>query len=157
MKQFRLDFSPTLCRNPKLRQEVIQLLLEFSDVISIGGYGQTNLVSHAIHLEPGSHPIKIKHRPLNPTMEGSLRKQIDKWLTQDVVEEADSPWSFPSVPVPKKNSDELRWAVDYLKLNAITKKDAYPLPNIVDNLSRLSSSKIFSTLDGAGAFHAVPM
>ena len=90
-------------------------------------------------------------------MEGSLRKQIDKWLDQDVVEEADSPWSFPLIPVPKKNSDELRWAVDYRKLNAITKKDAYPLPNIADNLSRLSGSKIFSTLDGAGAFHTVPM
>ena len=39
----------------------------------------------------------------------------------------------------------------------MTKKDAFPLPNIADNLSRLAGSKVFSTLDGAGAFHAVPI
>ena len=90
-------------------------------------------------------------------MEESLRQQIDRWLEQRVVEEADSPWSFPLVPVPKKNSKEVRWAVDYRKLNAVTKKDAFPLPNIADNLSRLSGSRVFSALDGAGAFHAVPV
>ena len=33
----------------------------------------------------------------------------------------------------------------------------FPLPNIADNLSRLSGSRVFSALDGAGAFHAVPV
>ena len=47
--------------------------------------------------------------------------------------------------------------MDYRRLNAVTKKDAFPLPNIADNLSRLSGSRIFSALDGAGAFHAVPV
>ena len=88
-------------------------------------------------------------------MEESLRQQMDRWLEQRVVEEADSPWSFPLVPVPKKNSKEVRWAVDYRKLKAVTKKDAFPLPNIADNLSRLSGSRVFSALDGARAFHAV--
>ena len=32
-----------------------------------------------------------------------------------------------------------------------------PLPNITDNLSCLSGSHLFSALDGAGAFHAVPV
>ena len=90
-------------------------------------------------------------------MEESLRQQIDRWLEQRVVEEADSPWSFPLVPVPKKNSKEIRWAIDYRKLNAVTKKDAFPLPNIADNLSRLAGSRVFSALDGAGAFHVVPV
>ena len=99
----------------------------------------------------------MKHRPLNPVMEESLRQQIDRWLEQRVVEEADSPWSFPLVPVPKKNSREVRWAVDYRRLNAVTKKDAFPLPNIADNLSRLAGSRVFSALDGAGAFHAIPV
>ena len=47
--------------------------------------------------------------------------------------------------------------MDYRHLNAVTKKDAFPLPNIADNLSRLSGSRVFSVLDGAGAFHAVPV
>ena len=73
------------------------------------------------------------------------------------MEEADSPWSFPLVPVPKKNSREVRWAVDYRKLNAVTKTDAFPLPNIANNLSHLAGSRVFSALDGARAFHAVPV
>ena len=152
---FRLDFSPLLQRDSRLRKEVIQALLQFADVISIGGYGETNLVSHAITVNTGTTPIKMKHRPLNPVMEESLRQQIDRWLEQRVVEEADSPWSFPLVPVPKKNSKEIRWAVDYSGLNAVTKKNAFPLPNIADNLSHLSGSYVFSALDGVGAFYAV--
>ena len=155
--QFRLDAAPVLQRDPRLRKEVIRTLLQFSDVISIGGYGKTNLISHPINVYPGTTPIKMKHRPLNPVIKESLRQQIDRWLEQQVVEEADSPWSFPLVPVPKKNSKEVRWAVDYRRLNAITKKDAFPLPNIADNLSRLAGSRVFSTLDGAGAFHAIPV
>ena len=61
------------------------------------------------------------------------------------------------MPVPKKNGKEIRWAVDYRRLNAVTKKDAFPLPNIADNLTCLCSSRIFLALDGAGAFHAVPI
>ena len=154
---FRLDASPLLQRDSRLRKEVIRTLLQFADVISIGGYGETNLISHSMVVEPGTTPIKMKHRPLNPVMEESLRQQIDRWLEQWVVEEADSPWSFPLVPVPKKNGKEIRWAVDYRRLNAVTKKDAFPQPNIADNLSCLSGSRVFSALDGAGAFHAVPV
>ena len=101
---FRLNSSPLLQRDSRLWKEVIRVLLQFADVISIGGYGETNLISHAITVKPGTAPIKMKHRPLNPVMEESLRQQIDRWLEQRVVEEADSPWSFPLVPVPKKNS-----------------------------------------------------
>ena len=154
---FRLNDSPLLQRDSHLRKEVIRVLLQFEDVISIGGYGETNLISHAITVDPGTTPIKMKHCPLNPVMEESLRQKIDRWLEQQVVEEADSPWSFPLVPVPKKNCKEIRWAVDYRRLSAVMKKDAFPLPKIADNLSRLSGSRVFSTLDGAGAFHAVPV
>ena len=37
--------------------------------------------------------------------------------------------------------------MDYLKLNAITRKDAYSLPRVDDSLEALSGSRWFSTLD----------
>ena len=83
------------------------MLLQYADVISIRGYSETNLISHAINVEPGTLPIKMKHRPLNPIMEESLRQQIDRQMEQPLIEEADSPWSFPLVPVPKKNGNDL--------------------------------------------------
>ena len=113
-------------RDSQLRKEVIRTLLQFADVISIGGYGETNLISHAIVVEPGTAPIKMKHCPLNPVMEESLRQQIDRWLEQRVVEEADSPWSFPLVPVPKeeREGDSLGRGLS-ARLNAVTKKDCF--------------------------------
>ena len=110
---FLLDASLTLWLDLKLRKVIIKTLLQFSDVISVGGYGNTNLVSHSITVGPKTTSIKMKHWPLNPIMEESLKKQIDQWMMQNIIEEADSPWSFPLVPVPPKNSDKIRSAVDY--------------------------------------------
>ena len=78
--QFCLDAAPVLQKDPRLRKEVIPTLLQFSNVISIGGYGKTNLISHPINVYPGTTPIKMKQRPLNPVMEESLHQQIDWWL-----------------------------------------------------------------------------
>ena len=66
--KFLLDASLLLQRDSRLREEVIWVLLQFADVISIGGYGETNLISHAITVNPGTTPIKMKHRPLYPVM-----------------------------------------------------------------------------------------
>lgn len=47
----------------------------------------------------------------------------------------------------KKKDGTIRFCVDFRKLNAITKKDSYPLPKIDDILDQLSSNTWFSTLD----------
>ena len=153
---FKLDDSPILVRNPHLKKQTIELLQKYSDTISVDDkYGKTHLVEHEIITEDVP-PIKLRHRPINPVLEKNLRDQVTKWTEQGIVQPSTSPWSFPLVPVPKKNG-KIRWAVDYRKLNSVTKKDSFPIPNVNDNLSRLSKSRIFSTIDGAGAFHAVPI
>lgn len=47
----------------------------------------------------------------------------------------------------KKKDDTYRFCVDYRKLNAVTKKDVYPLPVIDDLFSYLRGARYFSTLD----------
>jgi hypothetical protein len=59
---------------------------------------------------------------------------------------SDIPWSSPVVLVRKKNGD-LRFCVDYRKLNDVTRKDCFPLPRIDDTLDMLAGVKWFSTLD----------
>jgi hypothetical protein len=49
----------------------------------------------------------------------------------------------------KKKSEETRLCVDHRKLNAITKKDSFPMPRIDDVLDLLVGQKFFSTLDMA--------
>ena len=96
---FQLNESPLLQRDSHLWKEVIRVLLQFGDVISIGGYGETNLISHAITVDPGTTPIKMKHRQLNPVMEESLKQQIDRRLVMvvlrvELIEIGENPEAF---------------------------------------------------------------
>ena len=149
-----LEKTPWLERDEGHLKQAEQLVLEFHDVFSRDDeYGSTDLVQHAIHTGDAA-PIKCKNRPINPLQQENLREQLDKWERQGVIEPSESPWGFALLAVPKKNG-KTRWAVDYRRLNDITVKDSYPLPNIEDNLARLGKSRVFSALDGAGAFHVV--
>jgi len=62
-----------------------------------------------------------------------------------------SPWAAPIVLVLKKTGDTCL-CVDFRKLNAITKKDYFPLPRIDDVLDLLQGQKYFSTLDLASGY-----
>ena len=107
-------------------------------------------------LEDIAHPINQRFRPINPNLEPALRKQLDAWLEHDVIQPSNSPWNFGLVAAKKKDG-RLRWCVDYRQLNKKTVKDRFPIGNINDNLNRLSHSTIFSTIDGSGAFHVIPL
>ena len=56
------------------------------------------------------------------------------------MKESSSPWSSPVVLVSKKDGSQ-RLCVDYCQLNAVTVKDAFPLPRVDDSLAALSGSR----------------
>ena len=154
-EEFELNKNPLLSSKDRMVQ-VLEMLCKHWEIYSTdGSFGRTELIQHDIHTE-AVPPVKLRYRPLNPKLEKNLKEQLEEWLKHDVVEESNSPWSFALVAVKKKNG-KIRWCVDYRKLNDITKKDAFPLPFIEDNLARLADSKIFSAVDGMGAFHVVEL
>ncbi len=151
-REFKIDDSPCLTEEQKSR--ALALLLQFFDIFAAdGSFGCTDLLEHEIHTDDVA-PIKTRWRPINPLLEKDLRAQLDKWLAEEVIEPSNSPWSFAMVAAPKKNG-KIRWCVDYRQLNAVTRKDSFPLPQIEDNLARLAHSTVFSGIDGSGAFHVV--
>ena len=153
----KLDENEIIKQKPELKEEVIQLFLENRAAIAVTDhdYGKTNLVKFQIELKPGATPVHMKLRPLNPFQEKDLNRQLDEWLNGGIIEESISPWGAALVPCKKKNSDKLRWALDYRQLNLQTIKDNYPLPNIESNLHKLSGSSCFSCVDALGAYHNV--
>ena len=152
--EFKLQEAPWLLDSPAELTKALDIMMDFYDIFSHDDeYGKTNWVQHRIHTGDAL-PVRQKHRPLNPLRQDDFKNQFLNWKKQEVIEASDSPWSSALLAVPKKNG-KTRWCIDYRDLNKVTTKDSHPLPVIADNLARLSSSKVFSAIDGAGAFHAI--
>lgn len=116
--------------------------------------GCTNLVEHKIITD--SAPIKQRYYPVSPNMQRHIDDELNKMLDQDIIEESTSAWSSPILLVPKKDGG-FRFCVDYRKLNAVTKKDAYPLPYISTILDQLRDARFMSSLDIKSAYWQIKM
>lgn len=120
----------------------------------ISGLGKTSLLSH--HIDVGdAKPIKQRHFPVSPAVEKLLYSEVDRMLQLGVIEESDSAWSSPVVLVQKPG--KVRLCLDSRKVNAVTAKDAYPLPQIDGILSRLPKAVYISSLDLKDAFWQIPL
>jgi len=83
-----------------------------------------------------------------------LRKTLTELLEKNFIRVSNSPAAAPVLFV-KKPGGGLRFCVDYRALNAITKKDRYPLPLINETLERVGKAKWFTKLDVIAAFHKI--
>ena len=63
-----------------------------------------------------------------------------------VIQESQSPWSGVHCYCEEKNGS-YRFCFDYRKLNDVTSKDCYHLPNIEDTFNTLSDARFFCSLD----------
>ena len=64
-----------------------------------------------------------------------VKKELDKMLAEGIVQPSHSPWASPIVLVEKKNGN-VRFCVDYRKLNLVSKFDAYPKQYITISVQR---------------------
>jgi hypothetical protein len=72
-------------------------------------------------------------------------------LKNDLVEEAHSPWVAPVLIIDKKDGTK-RLVVHFRRLNRVTRKDRYPIPNITETLDSLVKAKFFTKLDLAAGY-----
>jgi transposase InsO family protein len=82
----------------------------------------------------------------------AAKKYIEENLHKGFIEPSQAPFASP-ILFSRKADGSLRFCVDYRKLNALTRKDRYPLPLIDETLTRLRKAKIFTKLDIRQAFH----
>jgi hypothetical protein len=121
-KIFKLDDSELL-KDPTDMAKAITVILRHYDTFSFdGSFGETPLLEHAV-ITTSDLPINCRYRPVNSAVEGKLKEQLDKWLKLNVIETAQSPWTFPLEAAPKK-SGEIRWCVDFRSLTKLLSRTA---------------------------------
>ena len=99
-------------------------------------------------------PVKQAPCRLPPFKRDEVDRQLSELLTQGRIEPSNSPWSSPIV-LAKNHDGSYRLCIDYRKLNAVTVKDAQPLPRSGDILESLGGAKWFSCLDLASGYWQV--
>ena len=131
-----ISHNPTLSKHPNIAGPLVNLVMIFLEFFyRDGNCGGNDLIEHPVYTPKGLPPIRIKNRPVNPGLTDSLKEQIATWLKDGVICSGGvSPWNFPLLPVRKKNG-KWRWVVDFRLLNSVTRKDSFPIPNIVELLS----------------------
>ncbi len=142
---------------PQEREELAAAIYKYQDIFSSGpeDMGRTDLVTHSIDTGK-NRPICLPPRRLPITKQDVEQAKVQKMLDKGVIEPCQSSWVSPVVLVTKKDGST-RFCVDYRKVNEVTRKDAYPLPQIDDTLDALRGSEYFSTLDLYSGYWQVKM
>lgn len=119
--------------------------------------GVTNCGYHEIETED-SMPIRLPPYRAAPAIKTEIEKQVDNMKEHNIIQPSTSPWTSPVVLVKKKDGS-YRFAVDYRRLNSITKPMSYPLPNLDDVFDAIGEAKatVYSSLDLSNSFWQVPL
>ena len=94
--------------------------------------GTVTDVQHRI--ETGdSTPVRQAPQRIPFSVCPEMARMVNEMLSAHVIEESSSPWAS-LVVLAKKISGDLRFGVDYRRLNMVTNKDVFLLPQIDDIL-----------------------
>ena len=134
-----------------------RLLLEYQDIFSLEPHeiGCTDVTEHNIEL--------LDHEPFNerfcriaqPLVE-EVRQHIQEMLDGGAIHPSQSPWCNAVVLVRKKDGS-LCFCIDFWHLNAKTKKDSYPLPQMQETMESMVGAQYFSCMDLKSGFWQVKM
>lgn len=124
-----------------------QILFNYQQVFALpSGLPPLRLCDHRIPLQPNLAPVKIKPYKYPHSQKSEIEKMVQQMLTEGLIEPSNSPFSSPVILVKKKDGT-WRLYTDYRALNAITVKDAYPIPPVDELLDELNGLNFFSKLD----------
>ncbi|TPP56601.1 putative tick transposon [Fasciola gigantica] len=141
-----------VCVDREKSSEVARIINEKRDIFdhSCEFLGRKHILQHRIDTGQ-QHPIYQTPRCVQPHYQTELDKMVQEMLESKFIRHSSSPWASPIVLVKKKEGSS-RICVDYRLLNAITKRDSFPLPRMDSTLDAVSGSKWSSTLNLASGY-----
>lgn len=137
------------------------LCLEFADIFHLEGDKPTvnNFYTQQLHLRD-NEPIYVKNYRLPQSQKAEIKTQVQKLLSDGLIELSTSNYNSPLIVVPKKSTDgqpKWRMCVDYRLLNKKLIPDKHPLPRIDEILDGLGRAKFFSIMDLHSGYHQIPL
>ena len=143
--------------SPEEKAALAELLSKYADIFFRQGdqLGYTDWARHKVNLDD-STPVASHFRRLPPSQYQEVKEHIQGLIEQGIIQKSSSPYASPVVVCRKKNGS-IRLTVDYRRINAKTKKDAYPLPRIDDSLDALGGARLFSSLDAQSGYYQIPL
>jgi len=118
-----------------------------SDAFATGtmDLGYCSVLEHDIDTGD-TEPIRQPARRPSLSARRAEEDILNEMLKTGVIEPSNSLWSSPVCMVRKKDGS-YRYCVDYRRMNSVTIKDAFPVPDVKDALDSLRGAKYFATID----------
>ena len=135
------------------KTEITQLIKKYGELFtrSDNDIGYYDAIKHEIKITETA-PCNQLYRRVPMGLEDEVDKEIEKLLDAGIVRHSNSKWASPIVVIRKKN-ESLRICVDFRKLNAVTIKPVYYIPETNHLLDCLSEAKWFTSIDLSSAYH----
>ena len=112
--------------------------------------------NHVIRLlDKKNHSQAALHGMSNPQLD-FVKKFLKKNLEKGFIKVNSAFCSLP-ILLAKKPGSDIRFCIDYQKLNKLAKKDTYPILLITEILAQLSHARVFTKIDIQQAFHKLCM
>ena len=158
-----LDVSKVNVEIPSLKPIIHDLLRQHRNLLAKHEWdsGRIEKERYPINFIDEPHQLKAgffsKEYYMKPNAKKEVRRQIDGMMEHGVISKCRHPqWVSSIFCIPKKTGD-VRVVFDYRKLNLITKKIQWPMPNIEELLSEFKDKKYVTSLDMKGGYWHIPI
>ena len=132
-----------------------QTMLQKHEQILTDLPGNIDIVDHPLNLNT-EVPVNVKQYPLPFEAEKTVKEEVKKMLSLNIIEPSTSPYSSPILLV-KKPDQSYRFCLDFRRLNQITEFDAEPIPDPEILFAKLRDKKYISKFDLAKGYWQISM
>lgn len=149
----KVDIDSIEVKIPELRPFVHDQLRQHTELIAEHEWDSGRFTTGAFPIDfiDEDHPLKSgfysKEYYMTAAAKHEVQRQIDGMMEHRIIENCPNAQYVSSIfCVPKKTGD-VRIVFDYRKLNKITKKRQYPIPDMNDLLAKFKDKCIITSLD----------